>query len=120
MKVEFHRDKKVVIKKPGIFNGMTGTIKTIKIEVDFGFSMGVWSFNEAEIDLVEGLITEVKPLDKKERAAFKKAFATPDDAVLDAVKEAVEKSTGKRVYTKRGSKPKADKKTTRKYIKKVK
>jgi hypothetical protein len=105
MQVDYSKGRKVSIKKPGHFNGMIGTIKSIKLEIDFGFSIGTWSFSDGELELVEGG-NEIAPLNKKERETLKKAFTTPDEAVFEAVKEAVEKATGKRAYTKRASKPK--------------
>ena len=113
MQVEYFKGKKVVIKKPGHFNGMIGTIKSIKLEIDFGFSIGTWSFSEGELELVEaGMLPEMAdPLTKKEKEAFKKAFEdskTDDKFVVEAKSNipTMSEIPKKRVYKKRASKPK--------------
>ncbi len=109
MEINYHKNSKVKITKPGIFNDLIGTIQSIKIHVDCGTGMGVWAFSENEIELVQAGFKDIlTDQDKQELAEARKH-----------VEPIVEKMV-KRIYKKRESKPKEVKKQTRKYTKKPK
>jgi hypothetical protein len=99
MDINFNKDKRVRITKPGIFDNAIGTIKSIKIEVDLG-AQGVWSFFPNEIELI-GSIPKIETMSE----------------LVTEVKKVVEPT--KRKYQKRepkaSDKPKEKRKYTRKH-----
>jgi len=108
MIVDYNKDKRVRITKPGIFDNAIGTIKSIKVEVDLG-SQGLWSFKHDEMELVQAGFKEV--LTKSDKQEIKDA--------ADKVKPIVEKIV-KRAYTKREPKASDKPKQKRAYNKKAK
>jgi len=80
MIIDYNKDKRVRITKPGIFDGAIGTIKSIKIAVDLG-AQGVWSFAPSEMELIGSipkietmseLVTEVKKVVEPTKRTYKK------------------------------------------------
>jgi hypothetical protein len=81
MEINYNKDKRVRITKPGIFDNAIGTIKSIKIEVDLGYGMGTWSFAPSEMELIGSipkietmseLATEVKKVVEPTKRTYKK------------------------------------------------
>jgi hypothetical protein len=108
MIVDYNKDKRVRITKPGIFDNAIGTIKSIKIEVDFG-ALGCWSFTPNEMEL--SYLSHIKEVKTDSTDVIM------SDNAGNSVKNVLEKPA-KRTYKKR--EPKASDKPKRKYTKKAK